>query len=49
VQAVSHGHPRYGRPPTKSNVCLPLRKDFLRKFLKSGVSWQRRKRFWSWH
>jgi hypothetical protein len=38
VQAVSHGHPWYGRPPTESNVCLPSRKDFLRKFLVSGLA-----------
>ena len=36
VQAVFHGHPWYGRPPTESNLCLPLRKEFFRQFLASG-------------
>src|SRR5207302_3192809 len=36
VQGSSHGPPWYGGPPTESNTCLPLCKDFLRKFLFLG-------------
>src|SRR5438309_8559570 len=36
VQGGFHGHPWYGRPPTESNICLPLCKDFFRKILASG-------------
>src|SRR5439155_20696992 len=48
VQGGFHGHPWYGRPPTESNTCLPPQKDFLeRSWLR--LSWQQRKRSWSWH